>query len=201
MQEYKVNEIFYSIQGEGCFSGTPTIFIRLSGCNLKCKFCDTSWKEGVTLPLSSILEKVQEFTCWDVCITGGEPTLQDLNPLIYELNKRGCIPSLETNGINPVPANCFITVSPKTLKCDRVTISGADQIKFLCGFKGWEEFIKAFVKKFNIKTRLYTDKYFLQPIWDKKKGDKETVKIATDYVMQNPWLRLGVQLHKHLNLK
>lgn len=94
----KVNEIFYSIEGEGQWQGFPTIFIRLSGCNLKCKWCDTSYENFEKMGLNQILKKIITFPCKRIKITGGEPLLQDIEPLIKLLKQEGYIIALETNG-------------------------------------------------------------------------------------------------------
>lgn len=124
MKTYKVNEIFYSVQGEGTWAGQPMVFVRFAGCNLKCSFCDTQHQEGRSMAAAEIKRGV-----WDVlyksliqngnpppiCFTGGEPTLQLDNELISEFNSFPL--HLETNGTNdPVDFLRFqcITVSPKT---------------------------------------------------------------------------------------
>lgn len=71
----KINEIFYSLQGEGFHVGTPAVFVRFSGCNLKCEFCDTHHEEGVMMSDEEIVEKVCQYPCKTVILTGGEPGL------------------------------------------------------------------------------------------------------------------------------
>ena len=86
----KINEIFYSIQGEGKWTGLPNTFIRVSGCNLRCTYCDTkyAYKKGKELPIYKILKCIERFNCKYICITGGEPLLQsqtiDLINLLLE---------------------------------------------------------------------------------------------------------------------
>jgi 7-carboxy-7-deazaguanine synthase len=116
----KISEIFFSAEGEGLRQGEPTIFLRLSGCNLRCSFCDTkySWENGQEIKLSLILSKIVGYrekykTDW-VCLTGGEPLLQDLRPLVKMLKKAGFKIHLETNGTQPVKIPIdWLTVSPK----------------------------------------------------------------------------------------
>ena len=96
-----INEIFYSIQGESSFSGRPCVFVRLTGCNLRCSYCDTryAYAEGDELELSEILHKVSRYKCPLVEVTGGEPLIQKDTPaLIYSLLERGYAVLLETNG-------------------------------------------------------------------------------------------------------
>ena len=199
MDKLNITSIFYSIQGEGSQVGTPTVFIRLSGCNLKCKFCDTNFGKKAELTPEEILERIKTLNkdVKDICLTGGEPLMQDIDNLLHLLHKEGYILSIETNGTYPAPENCFISVSPKSLKCDYGTIKGADQIKFLCGFKGWETFIETFIMEYKLYTK-YSDRYFLQPIWDSKMTDDFTIQEALKYIYKNPWMRLSVQLHKYI---
>lgn len=72
----KVNEIFCSLQGEGRWTGTPAVFLRLSGCNLRCSFCDTAHENGVEMSVADILSAVTRFGVKHIVITGGEPTMQ-----------------------------------------------------------------------------------------------------------------------------
>ena len=97
----KINEIFYSIQGEGKWTGLPNIFIRTTGCNLRCSFCDTqyAYKDGTEMNIEEIIGKIKKYPCKYVCLTGGEPLLQhkilDLIEILLEHSYKIC---LETNG-------------------------------------------------------------------------------------------------------
>ena len=97
MQKYFLSEIFFSINGEGLQIGKPMAFIRLAGCNLRCKWCDTkgSWIQKDQATLEDIVKEVSKYNTEWVCITGGEPLLQDIEPLIKKLQYKI---SLETNG-------------------------------------------------------------------------------------------------------
>lgn len=96
----QVNEIFYSLEGEGLWQGYPTIFIRLAGCNLDCSWCDTDHKLKADLDYAQIHERIKEYPCRRVKITGGEPCIQDshLSGLIKMLKDNNYIVALETNG-------------------------------------------------------------------------------------------------------
>jgi len=97
----KINEIFYSIQGEGGDAGKPTIFIRFTGCNLRCIYCDTTYAfyEGKEMEIGEILERIKKWRCRRICITGGEPLLQEeVYSLIDVLLEKGYEVSVETNG-------------------------------------------------------------------------------------------------------
>jgi 7-carboxy-7-deazaguanine synthase len=101
LQQIKINEIFYSIQGESSWSGFPTVFVRTSGCHLRCDYCDTTYAyhDGSMMAVTEVLQKVAATSAKYVCVTGGEPLLQ---PAIYELLKQLCDigyrVSLETSG-------------------------------------------------------------------------------------------------------
>jgi organic radical activating enzyme len=117
----KINEIFPSVQGEGLRLGKPTIFIRLSGCNLKCPFCDTkyAWQAGQEMTVARIMDKVkkihQDFPAPWVCLTGGEPLLQNIGVLVHGLKEEGFKIQVETNAtLSPIPGVSWYTVSPKS---------------------------------------------------------------------------------------
>ncbi len=114
----RISEIFFSSQGEGLRAGEPTIFLRLSGCDVRCYFCDTkyAWDKGKADTAENILKKIKKFknlTDW-VCITGGEPTIQDISNLVHQLKESGFLIQLETNGriFKSLPLD-WITLSPK----------------------------------------------------------------------------------------
>ena len=86
---YKVNDIFYSLQGEGFWTGTPAVFVRLSGCNLQCPFCDTDHFSGRDLSADEIVEAVKEFPATHVIITGGEPAMQLDAALVDAFHRAG----------------------------------------------------------------------------------------------------------------
>ena len=116
----KVNEIFHSIQGESSYAGQPCVFIRLTGCNLRCSYCDTTYayEEGILMDMEEIIEKVKGFGCLLVEVTGGEPLLQDETPqLVTNLLNLGFTVLLETNGskdIGTVDRRC---VKIMDIKC------------------------------------------------------------------------------------
>jgi 7-carboxy-7-deazaguanine synthase len=114
-----IAELFHSIQGEGRFAGTPSLFIRTSGCNLRCWFCDTpytSWQpEGETYSLDQLLDWTSQFECPHVVITGGEPLLwEELVELTARLKERGHVLTIETAGTVWQPVTCdLMSISPK----------------------------------------------------------------------------------------
>jgi 7-carboxy-7-deazaguanine synthase len=114
----RISEIFHSIQGEGLLAGVPSIFIRTSGCNLRCDWCDTpyaSWKpEGPEMSVSEILKKVSAWSCNHIVVTGGEPMIAlDLAELADALKKQGKHITIETAG----------SILPNGIPCDLASIS------------------------------------------------------------------------------
>jgi 7-carboxy-7-deazaguanine synthase len=144
----KVNEIFSSIQGESTHAGWPCVFVRLTGCNLSCSYCDTQYAryEGTQMRIAELLERVHAFNCPLVEITGGEPLIQNETPeLINQLVVSGLTVLLETNGsrdISPIHPNCVKIVD---FKCPSSGESGSndfsnisrlnprDEVKFVLG--------------------------------------------------------------------
>ncbi|MBI1310808.1 radical SAM protein [bacterium] len=115
----RISELYQSVQGEGEYLGTPSVFLRTTGCNLRCWFCDTpftSWQpEGSDVPLPVLLEKLLSFDCEHVVITGGEPLLPvEIEPLTAALNRVGRFLTIETAGTIFRPVSCdLMSISPK----------------------------------------------------------------------------------------
>jgi len=116
----KIVEIFPSVQGEGMRQGEPTVFVRLGGCDRRCSFCDTkyAWEGGKEYGVDQILESVRKirrrFPARWVCLTGGEPFMQDMRLLVRLLKRDRCLVQVETNGTRYFAmAADWITVSPK----------------------------------------------------------------------------------------
>ena len=143
-----VNEIFYSIQGESTYSGRPCIFVRLTGCNLRCSYCDTryAYEQGVNMEITEIMNRIADYMCRLVEITGGEPLIQSETPgLIYRLLENGYEVMLETNGsldISRVDERCIKIVDikcPTSGESDKndmknlKKLGSKDQVKFVIG--------------------------------------------------------------------
>jgi 7-carboxy-7-deazaguanine synthase len=115
----KISEIFYSLQGEGLLAGVPSVFVRTSGCNLRCVWCDTpytSWApEGEELTLDEIVARVAQFACGHVVVTGGEPMIApEIVPLTGRLRETGAHITIETAGTVYAPVACdLMSISPK----------------------------------------------------------------------------------------
>jgi 7-carboxy-7-deazaguanine synthase len=115
----RIAELFYSIQGEGSLIGVPSVFVRTTGCNLRCSWCDTpytSWRpEGVDLTLAQILDEVRAHPARHVVVTGGEPMIQpEIIPLTQRLRAAGLHITIETAGTVFTPVACdLMSISPK----------------------------------------------------------------------------------------
>lgn len=188
---YPIVEVFESLQGEGIHSGMGASFIRMAGCNLRCIWCDTPRSFDInqaTLFTADELMANFRFNQPLVIITGGEPTLYDLGPLVVELHKMNKYVCIETNGTNPVPAEWgidWVTVSPKPQS--NYTIScRADELKYVVDDQFKIECIQFDLVK---QGRIFLQVESCRP---------ESAQKAYEIVVNNPecHLRLGIQLHK-----
>lgn len=190
----KVVDIFYSIQGEGSQVGVPCIFIRLYGCNLQCPFCDEGLHKGVFrgLTYQEILEQIKAYPSLHVVITGGEPSLYDLNGFIAFLQAYMYEVAVETNGYNfsNISRANWVTYSPKDW--DDIAQDGYDEVKFVVNVTSDME------KILNFKS----DKpIFIQPQNEKDKPDVENLNFCIAFVKNHPDYILSVQLHKFLGVE
>lgn len=127
----KINEIFYSIQGESSYTGLPTLFIRTTGCNLRCTYCDTkySYHEGDFFSIEQLLEKIKTYKTKYICITGGEPLLQkEIHPFMDKLIELDYKVSLETSGA----MDCS-QVNNKVLKVIDIKTPDSGEVKKFAG--------------------------------------------------------------------
>jgi len=221
--KYKINELFETIQGEGAFTGQPSIFIRLQGCPVACSWCDTKHTWDINLEdeitSSAMLSKNEETQAWSalsvsdivdvfiaqgfqakhVVITGGEPAMVDLIPLCLALEEQGFTCQLETSGTFElqVSEKCWVTVSPK------VNMKG-----------GYKILNSAMVRANEIKHPVATEQHvddlkvllhehnivdtqvYLQPISQKERATTLAIKTC----IENNW-RLSVQVHKYLGIE
>ena len=187
--KYPVVEHFYSLQGEGIYLGTPAYFIRFAGCNLRCEWCDTkeSWPTDSATSIE-LEELVKEIPCKRVILTGGEPTLQELKPLIDRLHERGHQVAIETNGTRPIPKEWnldWVSASPKP-ESDYALNCVANELKYVVD------------ENFTLE-KIQWDKVPIGQIFlQVEGGKKESADKAIQLVSENPekMLRLGIQLHK-----
>jgi 7-carboxy-7-deazaguanine synthase len=127
-----VNEIFYSLQGEGGRTGQASIFIRLAKCNLACSFCDTDFERGVKMSLEEVLKEIEQYNCKWIIWTGGEPALQLNDKIVAFFKERGYLQAIETNGTKRIPSGIdYITCSPKqNFEIVRELIPEVDELRF-----------------------------------------------------------------------
>ena len=204
----RVNEIFYSIQGESTFAGFPCIFIRMTGCNLRCTYCDTTYayEEGIDIPLKSILTTVKKFSCNLIEVTGGEPLIQAETPdLISALINNGYTVLLETNGsqdISTVDTKCTRIVD---IKCpssgmdnknywknlDYITPN--DQLKFVIAHRQDYLYAKKVLDAPAIKRRNRLLINF-SPVFN----EIDLKDLAKWILADNLTVRLQIQLHKYI---
>lgn len=189
----RINEIFYSLQGEGRHTGTPAVFVRFAGCNLKCSFCDTDHSRYVEMTEEEIVEEVRQFPARFVVITGGEPSMQVTASLIEKLHAEGCYVAMETNGTYELPEDCqidWITCSPKEkpLKLHRI-----DELKVV--YEGNDEGVDRYA---NVEAK----EYRLQPCDVKDETqNKANLQGAIDYCLKHPKWKLSLQTHKIINVR
>ena len=189
---YRVNEIFFSLQGEGFWTGTPMVFLRFSGCNLICPFCDTDHSGYREMSAGEIVAEVVKVggACGRVCVTGGEPALQLDDMLVKALHDAGFKVHVETNGTRALPAGAdWVTVSPKAdveglMGNGTVVLERADELKVVYQGQDMEKWL-AFPAAW----------HFLQPC-----SCKNTVE-TIDYIQRHPGWRLSLQTHKYLNIR
>lgn len=220
---YKINELFETIQGEGSFTGQPSIFIRLQGCPVECSWCDTkhTWDINVEDEVSSksMLNKLKESTHWanisveqilklvkdkgyrakHIVITGGEPCMVNLTPLCISFEALGYSCQVETSGTFEVNVSeqCWVTVSPK------INMRGGYKILKSAMLRANE--IKHPVatqqhidelKELLAEHKIGTTPVYLQPISQKKRATELAIKTC----IENNW-RLSVQVHKYLGIE
>ncbi len=195
--KYPIVEIFHSVQGEGYYSGIPHVFIRFGKCNLSCEWCDTEFNEYIDVEMTEVVDEVLSYDCKRVIFTGGEPALQDLYPIGYELKKYGISLSIETNGTIPInPIIDWICVSPKdqlypNVKLKQIT---GDELKIVyCGqdLSMYDKLKKGFRH------------HFIQPCYDENISEEKNgkhFKIVENLVKQNPGWRLSLQTHKWMGI-
>ena len=201
-----VNEIFYSIQGESSYSGRPCVFVRLTGCNLRCTYCDTryAYEEGDAFELSEILDMVSKYKCPLVEVTGGEPLLQKETPaLIYSLLENGYAVLLETNGslsLRDIDARCTKIID---IKCPSSgehekhdstilsSLSDGDEIKFVISDR--KDYVYARKKLLHMRQGLLVkNPAHFSPVF----GVLEAQTLADWILTDNLDARLNLQLHK-----
>ena len=190
-----VKEIFYSLQGEGGRQGTASIFIRLSGCNLKCDFCDTDFSGGESVSWAQILSRIQEFSCAQIVWTGGEPTLQLTDECLLFFKQAGYFQTIESNGYNRLSELLdYTVVSPKgNTDYARKINSQVDEIRLPVRKNDCIPPIESLPK---------ARYYFLSPVFTENQTETNAnIAYCVEQVKQHPEWRLSLQIHKWIGIE
>lgn len=198
----RINEIFYSLQGEGYWTGTPAVFVRFAGCNLACQFCDTDHQPYHTLTESQIIAQITQHPTDHIIFTGGEPTLQLTASLVKDLHALGKYVHIETNGSITLDNGLellidWITCSPKDAP---VKIQRYDEIKLL--YQGDQSI--PVIEKYSTPEAAPTHSHcrYLQPLDTIDATLNQAILTGTiDYIKTHPIWRLSLQTHKLLHIR
>jgi 7-carboxy-7-deazaguanine synthase len=201
----KIAEIFKSLQGEGKNQGKPCLFIRLAGCNLHCRWCDTTYAQtgGMEMNLDFILEQVWRINPSYVCITGGEPLQQadELEPLLVSLHKRGTAIDIETNGtldfkrFQPFASICMDVKCPSSGEQSNLALLDAirqqDSVKFVVIDEADCRYAQEIITTYRIRGEI-----FLSPVYG------SDYSVITKFILVNNLpVRFQIQLHKIIGVK
>ena len=202
----RISEIFYSLQGESTLSGLPTVFIRLTGCPLRCQYCDTTYafKGGETLEAEELLQQVAQYSPQYVCVTGGEPLAQkDCQKLLVDLCDHGYQVSLETSGsldISEVDERVIRVMDLKTPASGEVEknryenlglLTGSDQLKFVICDEDDYRWAKQMLDKYQLTGRC-------EILFSAAEGQLKPQQLADWIILDRLPVRMQIQLHKIL---
>lgn len=205
---FKVNEIFYSLQGEGRNTGRAAVFIRFAGCNLRCSFCDTEFDSYREMSADEIVDAISVWPSRFVVLTGGEPTLQVDDAFVDQLHQHGYEVAMESNGTRPAPRNLdWLTVSPK----DWWKASGGwwtehrsriNEVKIVFDEDTPARLSSTHNPQLIIQNSKPITLYSLQPC---DTGDAERnariLHLCIEYIKQHPQWRLSLQTHKLVGIR
>ena len=191
-------EAFYTLQGEGFHQGKAAYFIRLAGCDVGCVWCDVkeSWNEDL-YPLQTIddiVSKAIENPARLAVITGGEPTLYNLEPLTSALQKEGFQTNIETSGSSPLTGKWdWICLSPKKFKPPLPAIlKKANELKIIVFNKSDFQWAEKYAAKVSANCKLY-----LQPEWSRS---EQVTPSIVQYILTHPQWQFSLQLHKYIHV-
>lgn len=198
MKEYEINEIFYSLQGEGYNTGTASVFIRFSGCNLRCSFCDTRHEKGTFMTINDIVTEVLTYPLSTlIVLTGGEPSLFIDEAFIMALkDATHKLIAIETNGTHDLPSGIdWVTLSPKQgfdggdAKPGVVTECNELKVVYLGQDLSQYQHIKATYR-------------YLQPCYTPDAQQYErNMQSCVRTVLNNPEWKLSLQVHRALHIR
>jgi 7-carboxy-7-deazaguanine synthase len=202
----KINEIFYSIQGESTYAGYPTVFVRTSGCPLRCTYCDTTYAyyEGTQMEVDSIIDEVEKHKTRFVCVTGGEPLIhKDIHILLNKLVEKGYQVSLETSGaidctpVNPLVKKVIDVKTPDSGAANSFLLENLKfndvntEFKFVLNSEKDFDWAEEFSQKNGLNKRstvLYSPAF----------GKIDEKWLAKKMLSSNSYARLQLQLHKYI---
>jgi len=202
----KITEIFYSLQGESNTIGLPTVFIRLTGCPLRCSYCDTAYAftGGERQSIESIIEKVDQYKAKYITVTGGEPLAQvNSHQLMKQLLDKGYIVSLETSGAIDVSlvddrvVKVMDLKTPASAEMDKNIyqnieyLSTKDQVKFVIADMADYEWSKSIMQQYDLANRC---EVLFSPVM----GEMQPRALAENIINDNLAVRFQIQLHKYL---
>ena len=193
-----VIEEFYSIQGEGFHAGKAAYFIRIGGCDIGCKWCDTkfSWQYGELplTPLTTLVKNVKKTKADTLVVTGGEPLLYNLNPLCEKMHTAGISTFLETSGSHPLSGQWnWICLSPKPQSPPQQQLYMlADELKIIIQDKNDFAWAEKNARKITSQCRR-----FLQPEWSQY---KKLIPLVVKYVLEHPEWEVSLQNHKFMQI-
>lgn len=207
MQQIEITEIFHSIQGESTYSGLPCVFVRLSGCNLRCSYCDTTYshEKGQAMSIGSVIEKVKSFGCRLVELTGGEPLLQEGTPgLVSRLLSEGFDVLIETNGSIDIGLVDKKSVKIMDIKCPSSGMSDKndfanikrltmrDQLKFVVSDKADFRYMESVIREHS--PELSFGSILVSPVTEKLRPDE----LAAWIIESGLEVRMQLQLHRQI---
>ena len=195
---YPVMEAFATVQGEGAYTGTPSWFLRLGGCDVGCVWCDVkeSWDADAhpRVSIETIVQDALESGRKVVVVTGGEPAMYDLAPLTDALRAAGLRTHIETSGAHPLTGSWdWVTLSPKKFKACREDVYPlADELKAVVYHRSDMDWAAGHADKLREDCARY-----LQPEWDKR--DEATFWILS-WIATRPGWRISLQTHKYIGI-
>lgn len=206
MHSVKINEVFYSIQGESTWAGQPCIFLRLSGCNLRCTWCDTTYAfyDGEEMTVEEVFDRVKSYPCRLVELTGGEPLLQEeVYPLMDRLLEKGYEILIETSGsldirrLDPrvhiiMDIKCPGSGMSQWMRWENIqALTSRDEIKFVIRDRKDYEWAAEVVHRYNLAGRC---PLLFSPVF----GELEPHQLAQWILQDGLQARLQLQLHKYI---
>lgn len=191
----KINEIFYSLQGEGRNAGRAAVFVRFSGCNLRCPFCDTKHQDGKLMTNEEIVDEITKYPARLVVLTGGEPSIYIDDDLLDKIHQKGRKIAIETNGTRKVNKKIdFITLSPKFEFTENAQLSQTecDELKVIFNSENDMSLYDSIKAQF---------KYIQPCATDNEDINQENIINTVRYVRENPEWRLSLQTQKIINIR